>query len=247
MKAAWAWKKPCAICKSASKLSNTRARLEQTRLELEEAKQVLEERADAEKTATEALTRRERELAMRSREAIDAAVRDARDAISEIVREVRRERSPQAADAARVAAGQESEGSHRQAARAAGARPQSLARGPGQSRARYGREGQEEASPRSERRAPRSPNQAPLCLQSRANSLDLRGQRADEALAELEAFLDRTALEGADTVFVIHGHGTGALRKVVREYLATSPYVERFRAGGAGEGGDGVSVVSLKG
>jgi DNA mismatch repair protein MutS2 len=65
--------------------------------------------------------------------------------------------------------------------------------------------------------------------------------------ASICAFLDRTALEGADTVFVIHGHGTGALRKVVREYLATSPYVGRFRAGGAGEGGDGVSVVSLKG
>jgi DNA mismatch repair protein MutS2 len=86
-----------------------------------------------------------------------------------------------------------------------------------------------------------------LVLQSRANTVDLRGQRADEALGELEAFLDRTALEGADAVFVIHGHGTGALRKVVREYLATSPYVARFRAGGAGEGGDGVSVVSLKG
>jgi DNA mismatch repair protein MutS2 len=66
-------------------------------------------------------------------------------------------------------------------------------------------------------------------------------------LVELEAFLDRTALEGADAVFIIHGHGTGALRKVVREYLATSPYVERYRPGGTGEGGDGVSVVSLKG
>jgi DNA mismatch repair protein MutS2 len=86
-----------------------------------------------------------------------------------------------------------------------------------------------------------------VVLQSRANTLDLRGMRADDALAELEAFLDRTALEGADAVFVIHGHGTGALRKVVREYLATSPYVARFRPGGAGEGGDGVSVVSLKG
>jgi DNA mismatch repair protein MutS2 len=86
-----------------------------------------------------------------------------------------------------------------------------------------------------------------VVLQSRANTLDLRGMRADDALGELEAFLDRTALEGADAVFVIHGHGTGALRKVVREYLATSPYVARFRPGGAGEGGDGVSVVALKG
>ena len=88
---------------------------------------------------------------------------------------------------------------------------------------------------------------APVARQSGANTLDLRGRRADDALAELEAFLDRTSLEGADTVFVIHGHGTGALRKVVREYLATSAYVARFRPGGGGEGGDGVSVVSLRG
>jgi DNA mismatch repair protein MutS2 len=88
---------------------------------------------------------------------------------------------------------------------------------------------------------------AGVAIQTASNSLDVRGQRADEALTELEAFLDRTALEGADTVFVIHGHGTGALRKAVREFLATSPYVERFRPGGAGEGGDGVSVVSLRG
>jgi DNA mismatch repair protein MutS2 len=82
----------------------------------------------------------------------------------------------------------------------------------------------------------------------RSHSVDVRGLRADEALAELTAFLDRTALEGtADTICVIHGHGTGALRKAVREYLATSPYVERFRPGGPAEGGDGVSVVSLKG
>jgi DNA mismatch repair protein MutS2 len=221
--------------------------LEQTRVELEEAKQVLEERADAEKTATEALTRRERELAMRSREAIDAAVRDARDAISEIVREVRRERSPQAADAARVAL----EKKVKEVTAKLPESPQldlnrlreALAnRGLG-----TGAKGKKNQPEQRETSAAEHTNQAPFALQSRANSLDLRGQRVDEALAELEAFLDRTALEGADTVFVIHGHGTGALRKVVREYLATSPYVERFRAGGAGEGGDGVSVVALKG
>jgi dsDNA-specific endonuclease/ATPase MutS2 len=103
---------------------------------------------------------------------------------------------------------------------------------------------------RTGKRQPEAPLQTesePMARESRANTLDLRGQRADDALIELEAFLDRSALEGADNVFVIHGHGTGALRKVVREYLATSAYVARFRAGGAGEGGDGVSVVSLRG
>ena len=226
-------------------LEHASKELEQARLELEEAKQELEVRTDAEKTATEALTRRERELAMRSREAIDAAVRDARDAISEIVREVRRERSPQAAEAARVALDKKA----KEVTAKLPEPPQldlnrlreALAnRGLG-----AGAKGKKAAQ--REKSAVEPTSQAPLALQSRANTLDLRGQRADEALAEIEAFLDRTALEGADTVFVIHGHGTGALRKIVREYLATSPYVERFRAGGAGEGGDGVSVVSLKG
>ena len=226
--------------------------LEQTRIELEEAKQELEVRTDAEKTATEALTRRERELAMRSRETIDAAVRDAREAISEIVREVRRERSPQAAEAARVLL-------DKKAKEVTAKLPEPPAldlnrlrealanRGLGSGDKNKKRQPAQRAKS-AEAPATEAPASAPtLVLQSRANTLDLRGQRADEALAELEAFLDRTALEGADTVFVIHGHGTGALRKVVREYLATSPYVGRFRAGGAGEGGDGVSVVSLKG
>jgi DNA mismatch repair protein MutS2 len=231
-------------------LEHASQELEETRRELEEAKGVLEERADAEKTAIEALTRRERELAMRSREAIDAAVRDAREAISEIVREVRRERSPQAADAARVAL-------EKKAKEVTAKLPEPPAldlnrlrealanRGLGAgAKGDKGKKSQGAQHPQKHEPAAAEPT---LVLQSRANSLDLRGQRADEALGELEAFLDRTALEGADTVFVIHGHGTGALRKVVREYLATSPYVGRFRAGGAGEGGDGVSVVSLKG
>ncbi len=223
--------------------------LETARLELEEATQELEVRTDAEKAATEALTRRERELATRSREAIDAAVRDARGAISDIVREVRRERSPQAAEAARLAL--------EKAAKAATAElPEPPPLDVNKLRAAlanraFGASDKGKKSPA----APRAKSPAPdagkddsgLVLQSRANTVDLRGQRADEALIELEAFLDRTALEGADAVFVIHGHGTGALRKVVREYLATSPYVARFRPGGSGEGGDGVSVVSLKG
>ncbi len=221
--------------------------LQQTRLDLEGAKQDLEARADAERTATEALTRRERELAMRSREAIDAAVRDARDAISDIVREVRRERSPQAAQIARVAL-------DKKAKEATAKLPEPPPLDLHRLREALANRGlgavdknkRSRSAPREESTAEEA-SAAPPSLQSRANSLDLRGQRADEALAELEAFLDRTALDGADTVFVIHGHGTGALRKVVREYLATSPYVARFRAGGTGEGGDGVSVISLKG
>jgi DNA-nicking Smr family endonuclease len=172
------------------------------------------------------------------------AVRDARNAISEIVREVRRERSPQAAEVARVAL-------DKKAKEVTAKLPEPPALDLARLREALANRGFGTGDKRRQP-TPAAATQnegpaAPLALQSQANSVDLRGRRADEALAELEAFLDRTALEGADTVFVIHGHGTGALRKVVREYLATSPYVARFRAGGTGEGGDGVSVVSLKG
>ena len=225
-------------------LERSNQALETARSELEQAKQDLDAQADASQAAAVALTRRERELAVRSREAIDAAVREAREAIAEIVREAKRTRTAQAVEVARVAL-------ERKAKETTASLPeappldvdklrQALA-----SRA-LGVSATGKKASTSFAKANERPDE-PASMQNRANTLDLRGQRADEALGELEAFLDRTALEGADTVFVIHGHGTGALRKVVREYLATSPYVERFRPGGKGEGGDGVSVVSLRG
>jgi DNA mismatch repair protein MutS2 len=226
-------------------LERSNQALEAARRELEQAKQDLDTQADASQAAAAALTRRERELAVRSREAVDAAVREAREAISEIVREAKRTRTAQAVEAARAAL-------ERKAKETTAALPeaepldvtklrQALA-----NRALGVSSTSKKASTHAARAASERPAE-PTAMQTGANTLDLRGQRADEALGELEAFLDRTALEGADTVFIIHGHGTGALRKVVREYLATSPYVERFRPGGTGEGGDGVSVVSLRG
>ncbi len=74
---------------------------------------------------------------------------------------------------------------------------------------------------------------------------DLRGQRVDEALDALGAALDRAASGGRDRLLVIHGLGTGALRKAVREHLAASPYVARLEAAEPGEGGDGASVAYL--
>jgi DNA mismatch repair protein MutS2 len=76
---------------------------------------------------------------------------------------------------------------------------------------------------------------------------DVRGMRADEAVRELELFLDRCSYAGPSLVLVIHGHGTGALKKVVRETLERLPYVASFKPGGSHEGGDGVTVVELKG
>ncbi len=84
-----------------------------------------------------------------------------------------------------------------------------------------------------------------LTSPSARNTLDLRGQRADEALDAIEPFLDSAALEGRSPVFVIHGHGTGTLKKVIREYLNRSPYVRRWTPGSKAQGGDGVSVIEL--
>lgn len=85
-----------------------------------------------------------------------------------------------------------------------------------------------------------------VVIQNSTNTLDLRGQRADEALRAVENFLDRSALEGTSPVIIVHGHGTGALRKEVRAYLADSPYVARWVPGDRRQGGDGVSIVELR-
>jgi DNA mismatch repair protein MutS2 len=76
-------------------------------------------------------------------------------------------------------------------------------------------------------------------------SLDLRGARVDEALAALDTYLNDAAVAGLDRVTVIHGMGTGALRDAVRTESAGHPLVKAIRAGERGEGGDGVTVVSL--
>ena len=46
---------------------------------------------------------------------------------------------------------------------------------------------------------------------------------------------------------IVHGHGTGALKQAIRDYLASSPYIRMFRPGETHEGGDGVTVVELRG
>lgn len=78
-----------------------------------------------------------------------------------------------------------------------------------------------------------------------ASSLDLRGARVDEALDALSRYLDDAALAGLDSVTVIHGLGTGALRDAVREMAAGHPLAKSFRAGERGEGGDGATIVTL--
>lgn len=79
-----------------------------------------------------------------------------------------------------------------------------------------------------------------------SNTLDLRGYRVEEGLDSLEYFLDKASLANLSPVYIIHGHGTGALRQAVQEFLSTSPYVAKYRFGENTEGGDGVSVVDIK-
>jgi DNA mismatch repair protein MutS2 len=76
--------------------------------------------------------------------------------------------------------------------------------------------------------------------------MDVRGKTAEEAIDMLESILDQAALSGTPLIRVIHGHGTGRLRQVLREYLKGSPYVSTFRPGERAEGGDGVTVITLK-
>jgi DNA mismatch repair protein MutS2 len=74
---------------------------------------------------------------------------------------------------------------------------------------------------------------------------DLRGLRADEALEQVDAALDRALSRGRGRVRLIHGHGTGTLREAVRAHLSRMPHVREHRAGGDGEGGNGVTIAVL--
>ncbi|HMD90982.1 MAG TPA: endonuclease MutS2 [Anaerolineaceae bacterium] len=75
--------------------------------------------------------------------------------------------------------------------------------------------------------------------------LDLRGQRAEDALLELDQYLESAYLAGLPFVRIIHGKGTGRLRQVVREALQQIPHVTHWENGLDNEGGDGVTVVHL--
>ena len=75
---------------------------------------------------------------------------------------------------------------------------------------------------------------------------DLRGLRVDEALDRTASALDDAATSGAHRLVIVHGLGTGALRKAIHQYLRDSPYVSRFEAADPREGGDGVTVALLE-
>ncbi len=78
-----------------------------------------------------------------------------------------------------------------------------------------------------------------------ATQLDMRGWRVEEALEELESYLNDAAMSGMAAVRIVHGKGTGALRSAVRQQLAHHPLVKSYASAPPQEGGDGVTIVKL--
>ena len=103
-----------------------------------------------------------------------------------------------------------------------------------------------EGAPKKFKPAP-SPSAATLNTVSRASSeLDIRGYETLEAESVVENYLDSAVMAKLGTVTIIHGKGTGALRKAVHEILKRNKAVKSFRLGRYGEGEAGVTVVELK-
>src|SRR5438876_273729 len=78
-----------------------------------------------------------------------------------------------------------------------------------------------------------------------ATQLDMRGWRVEQALEELETYLNDATMSGMSSVRIVHGKGTGALRQAVREHLAHHALVKSYASAPPQEGGDGVTVVKL--
>lgn len=77
-------------------------------------------------------------------------------------------------------------------------------------------------------------------------SVDVRGKNMDDAVMDVEKYIDDAFISGLKEVTVIHGRGEGILRKGIRDMLKRNKNVDGFRSGGFNEGGDGVTIVNLK-
>lgn len=98
-----------------------------------------------------------------------------------------------------------------------------------------------------EKDARRRPRAAITTKQTRQTSarLDLRGHRYEEAMSELSNFIDHALLNNLSTVTIVHGKGTGALRKGTQQYLQSNPRVKSFAYAAPNAGGDGATIVNL--
>jgi DNA mismatch repair protein MutS2 len=267
-------------------LETREAQLATETRQLAEARETLAASEIAQRAATVALEKRERELGRHSREAIEESVREAREALRAIVRDAQRSGTARAAEDARVEVGRAADvalarlpaavpapaperpptvevgarvfvpsmGAQGVVTRSADARGRvkvsvgaisvevdAALLGKGAAAAKAARVAAPAGTPRGS-----SPDELSIAIQNASNTVDVRGQRADEALRAVESFLDRAALQSTSPIFIVHGHGTGALRKEIRAYLERSPYVARWAPGQPRQGGDGASVVELR-
>ncbi len=78
------------------------------------------------------------------------------------------------------------------------------------------------------------------------SSIDVRGKMVDDAIHELENYLDKAMMSGYNEISVVHGKGTGQLRKGIQEFLRTCPYIDSYRDADQNEGGIGCTVIRLK-
>lgn len=90
------------------------------------------------------------------------------------------------------------------------------------------------------------PDAAYSAVTPTARELHLRGMRGEEAVEELDKYLDRAVLSPYSLLRIVHGKGGGVLRRMIRERLQSHPMVAGFRSGAPEEGGDGVTIVELR-
>ncbi len=106
-------------------------------------------------------------------------------------------------------------------------------------------DGKQGTSKQAKSGADASPGYHTVMVSSPGMELDLRGQRAEDALDMLDRYLEKAYMAGLPFVRIIHGKGTGKLRQEVRAALKGHPHVDSFEEGGPKEGGEGVTVAKL--
>jgi DNA mismatch repair protein MutS2 len=84
-------------------------------------------------------------------------------------------------------------------------------------------------------------------LRTSENVCDLRGVRVERGIDEVDRFIDQLFRSNTFAAFILHGHGTGAMKAAVREHLASSAHVEHFEPAPKEDGGDALTVFWLRG
>ena len=75
--------------------------------------------------------------------------------------------------------------------------------------------------------------------------IDIRGQRVDEAISEVDKFLDKALLYNQKNVDILHGKGTGALQQAIHKHLKTLKFINKFNFAPIDQGGAGITIVEF--